>query len=211
MANPVFLRAAVVLFLLDVRVFAGCDLHARATEETSEERDFSATPTPSLETLPPCTLARRQDPGTGRAEARIASAIEGRATSGADQRESQPGGAFESLLRRAGARNERLVKTSNAAAKAILGFRFHHRNGRARYLPRRRRRLGEAVCSRMKPKRNQRVWRMRLVLCCGETQSGGMLKHDTRRRRGRSGLSPSRFLRRCMAVIDFASVTLARA
>jgi PAS domain-containing protein len=52
LANPVFLRAAVVLFLATFSFLLGLLFMRMLKKSIIEERNFSATPTPSLETLP---------------------------------------------------------------------------------------------------------------------------------------------------------------
>ena len=52
LSNPIILRALVVLFCSTSAFLLGLLFIRQLRKKISEERDFSATPTPTLETLP---------------------------------------------------------------------------------------------------------------------------------------------------------------
>jgi PAS domain S-box-containing protein len=121
MANPVFLRAAVVLFCSTSAFLLGLIFIRMLRTKLSEERDFSATPTPSLETLPLHLYNTViQELKQQKHELQVQSK--------AEQHRARTSENFsQAVLSNLSCGvlvfgTNGLVKTSNAAAKAILGF-----------------------------------------------------------------------------------------
>ena len=121
MANPVFLRAAVVLFCSTSAFLLGLIFIRMLRKKLSEERDFSATPTPSLETLPLHLYNTViQELKQQKHELQVQSK--------AEQHRARTSENFShAVLSNLSCGvlvfgTNGLVKTSNAAAKAILGF-----------------------------------------------------------------------------------------
>ena len=121
MANPVFLRAAVVLFCSTSAFLLGLIFIRMLRKKLSEERDFTATPTPSLETLPLHLYNTViQELKQQKHELQVQSK--------AEQHKARTSENFsQAVLSNLSCGvlvfgTNGLVKTSNAAAKAILGF-----------------------------------------------------------------------------------------
>src|ERR1039458_5199741 len=128
----------------DVRVHDGLVLHPRAAKKHCGGKclfvrtyavagDVAAAP------------VQHGDPATEAAEARTAGAIKGRAAAGANQRELQPRGAFESFLWRARVRDERTGEDSEPGGQGDSGFCIDHGNGRGRHFSRRAGPSGEVA------------------------------------------------------------------
>jgi PAS domain-containing protein len=121
MANPVFLRAAVVLFCSTSAFLLGVIFMRALRKKLSEERDFSATPTPSLETLPLHLYNTViQELKQQKHELQVQSKAE-------QHRARTSENLSQAVLSNLSCGvlvfgTNGLVKTSNAAAKAILGF-----------------------------------------------------------------------------------------
>jgi PAS domain-containing protein len=121
MANPVFLRAAIVLFCTTSAFLLGLIFVRALRKKLSEDRDFSSTPTPSLETLPLHLYNTViQELKQQKHELQVQSKAEQHRARTSENFSQAVVSNLSCGVLVFGTNG--LVKTSNAAAKAILGF-----------------------------------------------------------------------------------------